>query len=305
MHQYWAFGLNINSEIEFPELLPHNFDVSDLTVTVGKAPEKLEGNDVINRVRVSASPREYLLNLDNIARYYVKNGNEIIVDPAKNTDKDSIRLFLLSNAMAAILHQQGKVPFHASGIITEHGVILFTGRSGTGKSTTVYGLKKLGYNLFTDDVCVLNFNDTTWKVEATPSYPLIKLWEDVIDEFATDFEKNYRVRPGLPKFGFFQHQDFLVEKQVVHKIFIFKTSSTTKDFSCTKLDKVNAFSELQLNTYRRKHVDMMQGRQPLFKMMSHLTNQVDTFEISRPEKSSVNSFISFVKDQLVLCQTGK
>ena len=109
MHQYWAYGLLVESEIEFPELLPFEFEKSDVTLCIGKTPETLTGEDVVHRVRVSISPNEYLLKFLNIANYYVANGNEIVIQPLPEGDEKSIRLFALSNAFAAILYQRNLI----------------------------------------------------------------------------------------------------------------------------------------------------------------------------------------------------
>lgn len=300
MHQYWGFGLNIESEIEFPELLSSTFDAPDLTIRLGKAPVELTGEDVVKKVRVSASPAEYLIDINNVARYYAYNGRNIIIDPYHEADNESIRLFMLSNAMAAILHQRNTIPFHSSGIVTEKGLILFTGKSGAGKSTTVFGLAQQGFELFTDDVCVLYENHSTGKIEAVPSYPMIKLWENTIDEMATGkFEKSYRVRPSLPKYGIFQHETFINSSIPIHRIFILNANNTAKEFSCTPLDRIKAFNELQINTYRRAQIDMMKMHKLHFQIVTTLTRQARVFQVERPEnQEGISAFIQFIKEKL-------
>ncbi|MCX6205012.1 MAG: serine kinase, partial [Bacteroidetes bacterium] len=63
MHQYWAYGLLVESEIEFPELLPYQFEKAEVTVHIGKTPKSIEGDDVLHKVSVSMSPNQYLLHL--------------------------------------------------------------------------------------------------------------------------------------------------------------------------------------------------------------------------------------------------
>ena len=138
MYYYWGFGLKITSEIKFPELLPFEFvNPPDVHISIGTTPATLNGEDVVNMVQVSISATEYLLNLGNIAKYYAANGNRIIVEPLTGADEKSIRLFLLSNAMVALLHQRNMICLHASAIEYEDGVVLFCGQTGSGKSTLV------------------------------------------------------------------------------------------------------------------------------------------------------------------------
>lgn len=295
-YQYWGFGLNIESEIEFPELLPTTFNKADVVISIGATPSKLDGENVVHKVRMSASPKEYLLDLLNVARYYAAHGNKIVIEPYTNADNSSIRLFLLSNAMAAILHQQNKIPFHASGIITEKGLVLFTGRSGAGKSTTACGLMDLGYKLFTDDVCVLSHNEQTGKIEAVSSYPMMKLWENTIDQYAPQKVKSHKLRPHLAKYGFFEHDQFTTESLPVTQVCILKPDSLVDEYASRSLTAVKAFNELQQNTYRRGQVDMMNLRQHHFGIISRLTQQATITEILRPQrKNNISDFILYIQ----------
>lgn len=305
MYQYWGFGLNIESELEFPELFPSAFDKPHLTISLGTAPKSLPGDDVVNKVRMSASPKEYLLDLQNIARYYAANGNKIIIEPYPGADIASIRLFMLSNAMAAVLHQQNKIPFHASGVITDNGLVLFTGRSGVGKSTTACGLMDHGYKLFTDDVCVLSYNDQSGKVEAVPSYPMMKLWENTIDQFATNKTKSHKLRPHLAKYGFFEHGQFTTEPLPVKQVYILKPDSLASEYASQSLNAVKAFNELQQNTYRRGQIDVMNLRQHHFSIISRLTQQANVTEVSRPPRhENIHDFISYIQQLINTNETA-
>ena len=52
---------------------------------------------------------EFLLKLDDIARFLVQHGEEILIQPAAESDEDGIRLFLLGSALGALLHQRGRL----------------------------------------------------------------------------------------------------------------------------------------------------------------------------------------------------
>ena len=154
-YKYWAFDLQVESEIEFPELFPFTFEHADLKISLGVTPRQLQGDKVVQKVNVLMSPNEYIIDVIAVARYYAAHGNQILIEAAPDADEKSIRLFLLSNAMAAILHQRDMSPFHASAVHCEGGLALFCGRSGAGKSTLATSLQLKGYKIFSDDVCVL------------------------------------------------------------------------------------------------------------------------------------------------------
>jgi hypothetical protein len=300
VHHYWAFGLHITSEILFPEFLPVSAGVADLEIFEGNTPAVLEGSGIVQRQNLSISPTEYLLHVPGVAEYYSAFGKKIIINPAQGADMNSIRLFMLSNAMAAILYQQHKIPFHASGVFTKDGLVLFTGNSGAGKSTTAYGLMQQGYQLFTDDVCVLTFNPITKNIEATASYPMMKLWEDTAERFpGTSFSKDHLLRPHASKYGVFQHEKFITESLPVKKIFSLKADDNLDSFEYNEVDNLTAFNILQQNTYRRSHVTFMQLQRLHFTLITQLVMQVKVLELTRPSTSiDVAGFVNFSKAHL-------
>jgi len=259
MYYYWAFGLHIAAEIAFPELMPATFTTPpDLLIKKGKVPEQLSGADVVHKVNLSISPTEYLQDLP-VAKYYAADGNRIVVEPKEQADEKSVRLFLLSNAMAAILHQQNKIPIHASAIYYKNGIVLFIGPSGAGKSTIVTALQSKGYKVFSDDVCVLQ-NDTHGNLVALPSYPMIKLWEDSFAKVGLALANEAdKIRPHLAKYARFYHDDFEIAAKPVLKLFILQNDPaiTIDDVAAVPLKPLVAFRILQRNTYRHVQVNVM------------------------------------------------
>ncbi len=155
MFYYTAFGFSIASEIYFPELLIRKKPKSaDIQIQIGSTPKSLD-EGVTDNPELWITPDKYLIHFKDSAYYYAENGKRIIVEPYKNAEPNSMRVYLLCNAMAAIIHQRKLIPLHASGIIIDNGVALIVGHSGAGKSTTIKALTKKGHKIFTDDVCVL------------------------------------------------------------------------------------------------------------------------------------------------------
>jgi len=292
MFKYWGFGLHIESEIEFPELLPYVFDAPDLTIRLDKTPETLTGQNVFHRVRVSMSQNEYLLKFLNVANYYAANGNEIIVERLQGADDKSLRLFLLSNAIAAILHQRNAIPLHASGIFHKDGVVLFCGNSGSGKSTIISAFRQKGYKVFTDDVCVLQkLPDGT--IAVVPSYPMIKLWKDSYEKqgLAMTSEES-RIRPQLPKYGNFFHEVFDVTPQTVKQFFILESNNLVSGVQIKVLSSLQAFAEIQKNSYRPVQMNVMQKRDIHFEMISTLIKGIPVYKTQR--QANVNTIAELV-----------
>lgn len=271
--------------MELPELLPHEFEgLPDLYIKLGITPEAITGDDVVSSVGVYISPKEYLLKIRNIANYYAAGGNQIVLEPQPGADEKSVRLFLLNNGIVAILHQRNTIPMHASAIEHNDGLILFCGNSGAGKSTTATMLQKMGYKVFSDDICVLKYPELAGdRIEAFSSYPMIKLWHDSFEkvgiEMAVEADK---IRPLLPKYARFYHSDFSIEPKPVKQVFILNKDKQTDVPEIAKLGPIQAFSELQRNTYRYTQMKNMKKRNIHFAMISEIA-KAQVFKISRPD----------------------
>jgi len=284
MYKYRGFGLNIASEIPFREFSAYDFsNPADLEIIRGNTPQHLSGEDVLRRARVEFGKGEYLLKVENIANYYITNGSKAVIESLTD-DEDSIRLFFLSSGIAAALHQKGKIPLHASGVHNKDGVTLFVGESGAGKSTTVSLLQKIGYRIFTDDVCVVDNDDLLKdKISVYPSYPVIKLWSNTIDELNIDTDglNKYKVRRHLPKVGIVT-PDIGTEKLAVGKIIVIRKDNHVSDVSIEPLTGVDVFKQLQKETYRRNQVDALDIRKEHFRVVSMISSKVPVFVLKRP-----------------------
>lgn len=285
MFKYRGFGLNILSEIAFREFAESDFSgEADLKILLGATPVALEGDDVVKRARVEFRRSEYLLKVHDVANYYVKGGREAIIEPFENSDPDSVRLFFLSSGIAAALHQQGRIPLHASGVHTKDGVVLFIGESGAGKSTTISLLQQHGYRIFTDDVCVIDNSDLgEGRISVFPSYPVVKLWSNTIEELSVDTNslEHFRLRKHIPKVGIVT-DDIGTDKFEVSKIIIIKKENHAIAVHIDQLHGIDVFRQLQKQTYRRNQVDPMGIRQEHFQAVSAICSKVPVFTMIRP-----------------------
>ncbi len=284
MFKYWGFGLHIDSEIEFPELLPCDFAEADVTIKRGVAPAILIGADIIKRAFSFVGYDEYLLTIKNVCRYYVHKGSEIIFEPWNDIDERSIRLFLLGTAMAALLYQRNLIPLHASAIIKDGKLVVFAGTSGAGKSTLSAYTTSKGYDLFTDDICVLQ-NNIPGKpgLFGTASYPMLKLWENTINELNNDqFNKDFNVRPKLPKFGQFFFNTFITKPIPLGKIFILRSTGSIEKIEVNRLENISIFRQLILQSYRRQFINSPKLKVVQFSILSQIANEIPVYEVKRP-----------------------
>ena len=94
---YHVFGLKIKSVIRFMDM-PQTDGRPDVTIAYGKTPDALS-DPKVSGVRYQAGTGEFLLQVDNVARYYVTNGNRIVIERQPRASDEEVLLFLMGSAM--------------------------------------------------------------------------------------------------------------------------------------------------------------------------------------------------------------
>ncbi|EXG77867.1 hypothetical protein XylorDRAFT_0217 [Xylanibacter oryzae DSM 17970] len=284
MIKYLGFGLNINSEIEFPELLEADFMTPDIEILLGKVPEI---KDSINfsspNFEYNINDNEFAFKVKNTAFYYATSGRKIIVEPIGEIKKmRDIRLYILATVMAAILLQRRLMPLHSSAISYHGELYCICGDSGAGKTTTVSYLSNKGYDIFSDDILVLN-KDKSNSITACASYPMIKLWSDTLDDMHCSkySEKSFPIMSGMDKYGFFFHKRFNTNRLMIKKIFIIKRQEC-HDILIKEIKGFEAFTSLMKQIYRPMLIQSNSLKQLCFMIISNLAKDSKIYEISRP-----------------------
>jgi hypothetical protein len=297
MFFYWAYGLEIVSELEFPEMYPYAVNKPDLEIKFGKVPAVLTGLEVIAKEKFFISPTEYLIHLP-ICSYYVKDGASITIELKENSDLPSVRLFLLTNAMAAVLHQRNKVALHAGAIQTEKGLVVICGESGAGKSTTISALQQKGYKIFVDDVLVLE--DAGAKVVGVAAYPTLKLWDDTFEKLALGvIPEEQKLRESLNKYRVSFQEDFTTRTIPIYKIFYLLKEEANKSIKVTKKDGLEAFKILYSQLYRTSMINNTQSQVILFERLNQLINQTGLIEVARPANSnSIEELVQIIEKEI-------
>lgn len=297
MFYYTAFGLIISSEIQFPELVVSENKEADVKITIGVTPKFIESPDFSNN-GFTFTPTQFLQHIEEVAYFYAEKGESIIVEQYKNADRKSLRIYLLCSAMSAIIHQRGMIPMHASGILTDEGVVLIIGDSGAGKSTIIKALSKKGHPIFTDDVCVLN--NQNGKIEGIPSYPVMKLWENTFKLLELgEITREDRLWPDVDKFGVYFHNEFIASWKMIHKIFILEKSEDMDQPALINQSGMEAFIAIGSNTYRGWYIEPMKLSVLHFNIVNALIKQCEVLKIIRPaEGDSVALVAELIEENL-------
>jgi hypothetical protein len=286
MYNYRGFGLYILSEIEFPELLPVISDYADVSISIGEISTAITDKAPLGYL---ITEDELLFSVKDTAVYYAAYGREIIITPdAANHDMRNIRISVLATAMSAILLQRKQLPLHASAILDKEELILISGPSGAGKSTSIAGLSKMGYPVFSDDITVLQNNNE--RISGTASYPMIRLWEDALQTLEFE-DRSFPVKQGIDKYGIFFHDNFNHDQYPVKKILLLDIGD---QINCKKLTGTQAFEALSNQVYRQVLLQGPSLKAFSFQIISKLLQHTDVYHISRPPQCRPEKLLSVI-----------
>ena len=261
LNRYQVFGLRIASEIPCPELLgpePGGTETSHLPASqpppdchwcLARLEPELAGASVAT-AQVQIAPGVYQFLIQDVARYRVRDGREILVDPLPDADPGDVRLWLLGTALGALLHQRGLLPLHVSALTLAGGAQAFCGDSGAGKSTLATALHRRGLPLLTDDVglAVPEVDGVTFY----PGFPRIKLWRDALDHFGLDHRPLIRDLTRIDKYHLRLDPDdgFQAQPLPLRRLYLLERGAEADPVRIERVRGHSAISLLQANTYR-------------------------------------------------------
>jgi len=282
-YYYRVFGLSIESVLACPELFPmHEVQEPDVVFRFGELPERLE-NPAESRPRWQTAPGVYLLDLKQVARFQVRDGCEIIIQPMPGVSEDSIRMYLLGACLSVLLFQRKMFALHVSGIHTEHGAVLFAGSSGSGKSTLVSAFIQRGYKMLSDDMLALVFNEHG-QVVALPGFPQVKLWADSAGALGRSTNGLRRVMVEYDKFIAPTLQDYDPTPTPLHAMYSLRQHQSP-DFLLEPLSHTPRFNALLDNTWQKLTLPGMGLREWHFQTAARIASLTYGARITRPSES--------------------
>jgi hypothetical protein len=196
MFCYFACGLRIHSAFSFPELIevegPH-----DAIIRIGEVHHPLNPTTDADGCFL-ASPEEVGFFWPDVGALLIRNGTEIVFDPASGVEQTVVRLYILGRALSLLLQQRGLLVLHASSIAFDGGAVAFLGAKGWGKSTTAAALHASGYNVVSDDLLALQLDDGMIPM-VYPAFPQLKLWPEAATSVGCVVETLPRIHPDYEK----------------------------------------------------------------------------------------------------------
>lgn len=256
--RYHLYGLVLESEFELPEVRPASGAAArDARVRIGTvdAGGLTEGRQL--GPHLWAAPGALWLRVPNVARFLVTGGSEIVVDPHPGVDDDSVRVFLLSSALGALLSQRGMVVLHGTAIRVGDGCAVCVGASGAGKSTVAAELIRRGHPILADDVVPVDD-----ECRALAGFPRLKLWQDAADRLDIDTTDLRTIRPSVAKFNYpLGDAEFSSEALPVRRIYVLAPRHHGGQLGVEPVQGMNRLTPLLRNTYRFRYLGGL-GLQP-------------------------------------------
>ena len=275
---YTAYGLRIRSEIALPFLPAPPAAEPDVVIRVGAGPAALPAPAAAGPAPWQAAPGAFLLDVDGVARYHVRDGREIVVEPA-GSGGDALSTFLLGSVLGACLQQRGILTLHASAIETDAGAVLFAGASGSGKSTLLAALLERGYAMLADDVTGVVF-DAGGRPTALSAFPAVRLWDDALEALVWPAGSAGRVRKELDK-RVVPVDRFCRAPLGVRAVFTL-ASHNRDAIEIEPAPPALAFGALLRHTYRKRYLAGA-GRQPEhFRAVAALSRHAPLWQVTRP-----------------------
>lgn len=275
---YTAYDFTIHSQLPLPGLLPASNECPDVTIRYGEIPDALPAPS--HKFGIwEAAPGKFLIDVADVARYFIVDGREIWIERVSGSMDDDVRTFLLGSAMGALLQQRHILTLHASAIQAPQGAVLFLGRSGSGKSTLATALLKRGYAMLADDITGITLNSHDGLV-ALPALPRTRLWADSAAKLDYDIREQPQVRVGVEKY-LRPAEHFCKKALPVYAIYVL-TSHNKAKFKFEAVATPQRFEWLYKYTYRKKFVHALAVEKEHFHSATALAKQVKMSRITRP-----------------------
>jgi hypothetical protein len=283
MPSYIAYNLCIDAAIALPELMPiaHPDQQSpDVVIQLGD----------LSDINASTLADCFVGTVEEVGRFVIRAGCEIIIDPIATVDPGQLRTILLGPIFAILLRQRGLLVLHASAVKIGDRAVAFMGGSGWGKSTLVTAFHTHGYNVLTDDVLPLQLGSTPPLV--SPAYPHFKLCPDAADSFRK-MDQLPPIFEGAQKLAYTFTDGFQQTPLPLHRIYVLGKGDR---HAIAEISPRPAFLELVQHTRAMISLQKPQFLADHFRLCTELVNQVGFSRfIRKPALEDLPALIAMIE----------
>ena len=277
---YSCFDFRLSSEIPLPELATAGAGDSRPVVPVRLAalPETLAGGRSVG-AGLEVAGEEAMLTIAETARYLVRDGREILVEPAPGGSPRNLRLFLLGSALGILCHQRGLLALHANGVVAGDRAFAFAGPSGAGKSSLAAYFAAAGHEILGDDVCAIAFEDG--RPFAWPGLPRLKLWGDTLEAFARERGALEPAVEGMDKYHVPLADPAQPRPISFRRLYILSRAQAGAETAIRRLRGREAMDAVLAQTYRGQYLAPLGLSADHFRRCAMLLAHAEVYEASR------------------------
>lgn len=215
MYRYYIYGLGIRSEIKLYQLEQYTKEAKDVFIHYGKIEEDIAG--YADKGANSAMSAERLWFRNELGHFVIKNGKEIMIQPAATAKETELAGFVLGWCIAFLFQQRGVTAIHCSALEMYNRAVLISGGSGAGKSTLTLSLLQKGYRYLADDIAMI---DIKQDFLVQPAFPQQKVCRNVAEEMAP--EQLFYVDEKKDKFAYINKEAFCNSPKKLSAIFLIR-----------------------------------------------------------------------------------
>jgi hypothetical protein len=279
LHSYRIGPLLYVTELLLPELptaeaVPGGRPV---LVRVGPAPRGLAA-PLTSSEWCEATASEFLLRLPAVATYYVRNGDEVVVEPVPGAPELDVRSYLMGSIFAALCHQRGLLPLHGSAVAADGGAVAFLGASGAGKSSVAAFLGRRGRRIVADDICLID-PAAPRERRVVPVAPWLKLWSTTLEALGEASGGFPRIFSDDDKYRVPLDQD--ASPVALSQLILLEREDTAKAM-LERLTPVQALNALLDNTYQAWLVRATGQTETYFRRCGTALQGVRVMRLRRP-----------------------
>ena len=301
MYSYFAYGLNINSDIAIPEFRPvdcHNCDLSIVVDPSLQLSDLLSEEVLSNAASIQLSRDKSVIYVRGTGAYLIENGNKVTIIPEPGALELVMRFHLTGTIMGVVLYQRNLLVLHASAVNINGEAVVFLGVSGEGKSSTAATFVTYGHSFITDDVAPIDW--TAKPAQIHPGLPQVKIGQEIAEALGYEYQQLPDVHTFKQKRALKQTRGFELAPVTVKRIYVLVTDD---EFAIAPMKFASAVTELARHS--RPTTLYHSGDAAHFFHCTSLAKQRLVYQLTRPKDTSrLEELVRFVEQDLANSQAA-
>lgn len=278
---YDLFGLSFISDEPIPGLTPSRSPSPEdaIRIEFGSVPASIRNPDYADEtVQVTAS--QYLFTYPGVLRLVIEGDRRIVVQRLEDWDPVRLWTCVLGVGPSITGFRRGHIPLHASSVLKDGRCFAFAGQSGAGKSTIAALLCERGFELFADDLCLVQL-DPGGAAFAGQGVTELRLWDDAVAALDWTDIKPFAVQPNVNK-SVFRRAAPIDRTAGLQRIYTLAFTAEGEEPGIHRLHGVEAMQALVGCLRMRMALLGLGQTQRPFERLAAISDQVEMFRFSRP-----------------------